>query len=135
MSLMTELFVADEEGARAYDSLSPGAVQRVQLGGLTNLEFETLWAILEGEEWDAKKHGLRRVVNRGEDWVFEFPGAYVEKLRTLGASEQASAVATWAATEEIAAEPEDMAPVIGQLVALAGSAATKRLKLYLWFAL
>jgi hypothetical protein len=135
MGLMTEIFIADEKQARTYDSLSPGAVERVQLGGLTNLEFETLWAILEGVEWDPETHALAEIVGGEEAWIHEFPAGYVEKLCKLGAQESASAAVTWAATEEISAMPEEVLPIIGQLVALARAAAARNLRLFLWTSL
>jgi hypothetical protein len=63
MNVLTELFVAPVESAKSYDATSGSKFERVQLGGLTNLEFETLWAIIEGEEWDAEKHQLREVTS------------------------------------------------------------------------
>lgn len=62
MGLMTELFVAEGKDAKGYDPVSSSGTERVQLGGLTTLEFETLWAILEGEEWNPEKHVLREIV-------------------------------------------------------------------------
>jgi hypothetical protein len=135
MGLMTELFVAERGQAKTYTPASPGDIERAQLGGLTSLEFETLWAILQGEEWTLEKHALREVVSREESWIHEFPGSYVEKLRTLGGSEMASAAAQWAATEEISSTADEVLPIIEQLVSLARSAAAKRKTLFVWVAL
>lgn len=135
MGLMTELFVAEDRDAKGYDPESAEGFERAELGGLTNLEFETLWSILEGEDWDPKKHGLKEVAARPESWIFRFPPSYVDRLQQLRDSDLAVAAAAWAATEEISTTPAEVAPIIGQLVALARSAAKKRQGLYVWTSL
>jgi hypothetical protein len=137
MGLMTELFVATPERAATYDVDSGPTFERFQLGDFTNLQFEMLWAILEGEEWDPDKHGLREIVCRddGAQFVFQFPPPFVERLRSLTADAKVSAAATWAAMEEVSADQADVAPIIDNLVALS-EAATKGVHgLFVWFSL
>jgi hypothetical protein len=135
MSVLTELFVDDEQKASTYNPATAAGIERAQLGGLTNLEFETLWAIVEGEEWDVEKHALREVASGDSFWVHQFPAEYVAQLQALGPSEISAAAATWAATDEIMAAPEDVSPVIDQLVALARSATKTGKGLFIWTAL
>ena len=63
MGLLTELFVARDEEAKTYDHESAARFSSLQLGGLTNLEFETLWAILAAEEWSPETHALDEVAS------------------------------------------------------------------------
>ncbi|MBL9149380.1 MAG: hypothetical protein JNM94_11860 [Phycisphaerae bacterium] len=135
MSLLTDLFVAKESSASGYGPDSAARFDRAQLGGLTNLEFETLWAILLGQEWDVETHALREVVAGDESWIHQFPPSYVAKLLTLGTAEMTSASKKWAATEEVSATPEEMSPVIDALVRLARSAHSKGEGLFLWTSL
>jgi hypothetical protein len=135
MGLLTELFVAREDVAKSYDLKRGRDVESVKLGGLTNLEFEILWAIVGAEEWNVKTHALEQVASTAETWTFRFPPAYVEKLRGLGASDVSTAAVAWAATEELRCKPSDVEPAITKLVALARSFADARLSLYLWTSL
>src|SRR3954447_20545658 len=101
MSLLTELFVARDKEAREYDHGSEGRFPGAQLGGLTNLEFETLWAILTDEEWSPEKHELTLIAERGGSFTFRFPEPYVERLKRLKPEEITVAATSWAATDEI----------------------------------
>ncbi len=135
MSLQTDLFVASEGSASKYGAVSGATYERAQLGGLTNLEFESLWAILLEQEWDVDMHSLPEVVPGDESWIHQFPASYVAKLLTLGPAEVRSAAEAWAAIEEVSATPDEMAPVIGKLIALARSADSKGQGLFLWTSL
>src|ERR1044071_872060 len=66
MGLQTDLFVGSIDDARNYDGEATTALERDQPGGLTNLEFETLWAIVANEAWDVKRHALEEVASTEE---------------------------------------------------------------------
>jgi len=104
----------------------------VKLGGLTNPEFETLWAIVSAEEWNPDSHALEEVTSDGGTWTFRFPRQYLEMLRTLDSSAISSAAGSWAETDELPCEPADVEPVIQQLVSLARSVDDPGLGLFLW---
>jgi hypothetical protein len=134
MGLLTELFVATEEQARGYDGASATGFAPVEFGGLTSLEFESLWAIVEAQEWSPDRHILKEVAS-GEEWgTFRFPAPYVERLRRLEPADVAAAATAWAATEEIAGDPADIEPVVRALVSLARSVEGPR-GLYVWTSL
>ena len=135
MGLMTELFVAAPEMAASYGPRMGEGFQRVELGGLTNLEFETLWAILENDEWNAGKHALIEVVSTKSSWTYQFPAPFVAKLQVIDQIAIRSAAESWSATEEMAASPADVLPIINALVDLARSAAAKNQGLFLWTSL
>jgi hypothetical protein len=132
MGILTELFVATDEEGRSYDSESAGRFQSVELGGLTSLEFETLWAILEAKEWGPDSHALHEVRPSGDTWTFKFPAAYVERLRKLDSAGIAAAAERWAATEELACAPAEVEPVIVALVSIARSFHDGDRSLFLW---
>jgi hypothetical protein len=135
MGLQTELFVGSIEDARKYDGDGTTALERIQLGGLTNLEFETLQAIIANEDWDVKRHALDEVASTEASWTFRFPDAYVTALQSLDVADMNNAATKWAATEEIAASPSDVLPVIESLVRLAKSASANGRDLFVWTAL
>jgi hypothetical protein len=135
MGLQTDLFVGTRDDASKYDGVPVNGRDRVQLGGLTNLEFETLWAIILDEEWDSARHRLEEVASTDESWTFRFPTAYVTAIKSLDAGAITKAAAEWAATDEIDALPSDVLPVIQSLVGLANSAFVKGRDLFVWTAL
>jgi hypothetical protein len=135
MGLLTELFVATDAEAKTYDDSSADRFRGAKLGGLTNLEFETLWAILAREEWNPKTHALGEVASSDSTWTFKFPRAYIERLRAVDAQAISAAAKSWAATEELSCEPADVEPVIEQLVSLARSLDEPSLSLFVWTSL
>jgi hypothetical protein len=136
MAVMSQLFVAREADAQKFAPASAGPLERVELGGLTSLEFETLWAILEGEEWSPEKHELQEIIGDDEEsWVHQFPPTYVERLTALAPGQVQSAAEAWAQTEEISGAAADVAPAIESLVKLARSAKAKKLGLFVWTSL
>lgn len=135
MGLLTDLFVGSIDQAQSYDSISPSNVERAQFSGLTNLEFETLRAILADEEWDVERHALELVSETDETWTFRFPADYVRRLQELDSETMNRAASRWAATEEIACPPSEILPVIESLVGLAKSATANGQDLFVWTSL
>lgn len=91
MGLLSDFFVANEgEAARYADRMSEddqGKAIALQLRpaeykGFTDLEVGTLWAILEGKEWDADLHALESDEggDEGDSWLFRFPDRLVQLL-------------------------------------------------------
>lgn len=132
MDMLTELFVSPRQAAAEYGPASAARFERVQLSGLTNLEFETLWAILEGEEWDVEDHALREVASTDASWIHEFPDPYLDLLTRLTATAMHQAAAEWARTEEMAGSAADVFPILEQLVTLSRSAVRKGQRLFVW---
>jgi hypothetical protein len=135
VGLMTELFVALPQMAASYGPRNGEGFKRAQFAGLTNLEFETLWAILEDAQWDVKRHALLEIASTESTWTFQFPAPYVAKLRATDQKKIREAAELWSATEEVAASPADVLPVIEALVELARNAAAKGEDLFLWTSL
>jgi hypothetical protein len=135
MGLLTELFVGHDGDAKKFDAARGSGARSVKLGGLTNLEFETLWAILSAEEWNPETHALEEVASTDSTWTFKFPRAYIDRLRALDAPGISSAAKSWAATEELSCKPAEIEPVIHQLVSLARSVEDGRLDMFVWTSL
>ena len=137
MAILTDVFVSLVSDAPKYESLQasgqPGTQFEVaQFNGLTNLEFGTLWAILNNEEFDFDKHALESLAPEGETWLFRFPAAYVQKLATLGPAQAKKTAATWASTDELQWEPAEAEEVVGELIRLAKLAGLPSKGLYFW---
>jgi hypothetical protein len=135
MGMLTDLYVASPSSARGYDKAHGGSFEREELGGLTNLEFETLWAILSDEEWDAGRHALEEVASTESSWTFQFPPEYSARLRALDDEALARVAARWAETEEISGSAEDVLPVIQALVRLAHLVVPEKTALFVWTSL
>ena len=140
MSILTEIFVARPEDALEFDRLARVGVvpearfKRIRFGGLINLQFEILWAILEKCEWDPNVHKMEMVLldDNGEVWLFKFPDKFLDSLIELKSDEKQDVLSAWAAAEEMNADPSDVEPVLEGLITLALAAKGKGENLYLW---
>jgi hypothetical protein len=141
MSILCDLFVGTRDEALAYAN-SPAAEQAGlgqqmllrSFNGLTSLEFGTLWAILEEQEWDPDRHELADVeIDDGADvWLSQFPEEYVELLAGYDADALFDAAQTWSETEELMSNVDTTLPVLRALVELANEAIAQRKGLYVW---
>ena len=144
MSILCELFVANEADALRFgeeqsdgdDDEEPGSeFESLPLGGLTSLEFGTLWAIIEGRRWSRATHSLepmREPEEMMETWLFRFPAPFVARLALLTDAEVAAVAAKWARTEEVNSGAEEIEPVVESIGELARSAIASKRGLYLW---
>lgn len=105
-----------------------------QYKGITGLEIGTLWAILEAQEWDVKKHMPDdiQVDDEGESWLHRFPGGLVALLANAGHEALAKASELWAKTEELDCDAADLRPLLEDLRSLARQAAADGTSVYLW---
>ncbi len=143
MGLLSDFFVANEgEAARYADRMSEddqGKVIALQLRpaeykGFTDVEVGTLWAILEGKEWDADLHELESDGggDEGDSWLFRFPDRLVLLLAHVEHSALDAALPRWADTEELQVDVEELRPVVLDLQRLAKQAIAEQKSLYLW---
>ncbi|TSD57041.1 hypothetical protein FFI97_023085 [Variovorax sp. KBS0712] len=143
MGLLSDFFVANEgEAARYADRMSEddqGKAIALQLRlaeykGFTDLEVGTLWAILEGKEWDADLHELESDEggDEGDSWLFRFPDRLVQLLAHVEHSALDAALPRWADTEELQVDVAELRPVVLDLQRLAKQAIAEQKSLYLW---
>ena len=141
MSILADFFVSTPEQAIQYassidDRLALKAtLQPVETNGLTPLELGTLWAILAGTEYDAKKHALEEVRwgERNESWLFRIPEVLVRFLAGMNQHSLDSASETWSQTEELQCSARDVQPVLTALRDLADRQThAEGQSLYLW---
>ena len=141
MSILADFFVSTPEQAIQYASSIEAHValkatlQPFETNGLTPLELGTLWAILAGTEYDAKKHALEDVRwgERNESWLFRIPEALVGLLASMNQHSLDSVSETWSETEELQCSPRDVQPVLTALRDLADRQMhAKGQSLYLW---
>ena len=141
MGLLCDLFVADKNAALSYaDMAREGAPDRAEglsvreFKGLTSLEFGTLWAILEKQEWDVDRHMLIDVAfgEGNESWLHQFQDEYVGLLAALDADAMQAAAQEWAQSEELDCDAEAVLPVVQALVELSREAISQRKELYMW---
>ena len=111
MGILADIFVSDTSEALAYETSQIGdwtshinRYQPIQLRNLTNLEFSTLWALLENEEWDLDKHDLEVIEfsEDGESWLYKFPEKLINLLSNLDSDSCIPFAEAWAKTDELA---------------------------------
>lgn len=137
MSIFTTVFVdTPDAAARFAQSGPPGDhPDTVQFGGLTNLEFETLWAIVCKENFNLERHALESLFlgKDGTPWLWRFPDAFVTTLSEFDTSQVANAAKAWVATEELSgSEPGEAEPVIKDLASMSRLARESGRALFLW---
>jgi hypothetical protein len=143
MGILSDFFVATPEEALRYanriEEPDEGAeieelLDPVQYKRFTDLEISTLWAILEGNDWDVDRHALE-YIEIGEDneaWLNRFPDELTSLLAKLEPDSQAAVLEAWASTEELACDPAELQPVVDDLQRLASEAAASEKSVYLW---
>jgi hypothetical protein len=135
MSVLSDIYISLENEAVKYDAAPNSFTERVQCKGMTPLELSTLWAIMRGVEWDAAlmdDFACLLETNGGERLVHSFPGEMVTALGQLSSDRIRDVSSKWATTEEMASSPEDIQPVVEEMVRLARSASASRRGLYIW---
>jgi hypothetical protein len=141
VGVRADLFVANNDDALLYEQLldsgqviAPGRYVVAHHQGLTGLEFSSLWAILEGSDWDVHRHMLQGVSTEAEQerWLEEFPASYVQQLAACDPAKLIQAAVAWSQTEELQCAASQLQPVLLDLQRLAQLALAEQKGLYLW---
>lgn len=141
MSILADFFMSTPEQAIQYASsieahkALKSTLQPFESSGLTPLELGTLWAILDGTEYDSKKHAFEDVRwgEGNESWLFRFPDMFIVLLAGIDQRALDSACEAWSQTEELQCSPQDVQPVLAALQDLAGrQTRAEGQSLYLW---
>jgi hypothetical protein len=137
MGILCDLFVATPEMASKYEAMLESeeprdSFVREEWKGVTQLEFEILWAMLDGRDWDPELHLLEKVEAGESTWLFRFPAAFAKELGALSRDRIKTLAAAWAAIEELQWPAEEAEEVIVSAVRLARQAAAADRGLYLW---
>src|SRR5260221_14475333 len=115
MSVQADLYVSrDDEDAVRYDIEPTSFGEREQYTSFTILELSTLWAKLQGVEWDVNsldEFPKVLVQNGGERSINRLPTAMATALARLTPELISVAAAKWASTDELACEPADVQPI------------------------
>ena len=136
MSLLADLYLSqDGQEAVRYDEQAESFADRLQFTSFTELELSTLWASLRNEKWDVSSLDQFTCVFQlpgGDKSIHRLPNAMVADLAVLDSRKISDAASTWAATDEMACEPDDVRPIIEGLVGLAIKASQTGKGIYLW---
>jgi hypothetical protein len=135
MGMLTDVFVAEPAAAATYASVAGAGFKRMQLARMTSLEFELLWAILEGKSWEPGTHTFENIADAESNWTFRFPSAAVDLLSALDAQAIVKVAKSWSECEELACEPSDLEPILRELRQLANAARSSKHGLFLWVSL
>ena len=136
MSVLSDFYLADPQHSKDYniDQKCP-EIDRAQYKGMTPLELSMLWAITEKKEWDVAmmdEFPEVLIVDGGERLIFQVPMEAVQRFASLSETEVGTAAAAWSQTEELACEPNDIQPVIEEIVRLSKRGLETKRNLYLW---
>ena len=136
MSLLADFFLSpDDADAVRYEEEPASFADRLQLKSLTELELSTLWAILQGVEWDESMldHFASVFEQQAKDSTIQrLPDALLTDLIALSPADTPAVASKWAATDELACKAEDVLPVIQDLRALASKASGTQQHVYFW---
>lgn len=136
MSVLADFYIADRGSAPNYDEAQEcDDADRVQSNRITPFELSMLVAILEKKKWDATmmdQFSQVLIVDGGERLIHEVSPALVEHLSKMRPEEVESAAEAWARMEEMACEPDELRPLLEDLVRLAGRARSTNRQLFLW---
>ena len=136
MSLLADLYLSqNDQEALQYNERAESFVDRLQFTSLTELDLSTLWASLRNEQWDVSSLDQFTCVFQlpgGEKCIHRLPKAMVVDLAGLDSQKISIAASKWAATDEMACEPDDVRPIIEGLVGLAIKASQTEKEIYLW---
>jgi hypothetical protein len=137
MSLLSDFYLAenDDEARRYKDSQKPFG-DREQFTSLTDLKISTLWAGMQGVEWDIETHQLLTVFEKpAGPWIWRFPAPLAKELAETTPEKVLQVAAQWSATDEMACSPSDVVPIIEALAGLAKKASDTKRNLYFWLSL
>lgn len=136
MGILAELYVAnDDQQALKYDATPDIFSHRRQYGRFTALELSTLWAIMQGTEWDLvlmDAFPALLVVDGGERLVHRLPEPMIEALAKMTKEEILTSSEKWASSAELRCKPSDVQPIIEGLVQLSREASAAGKAVYLW---
>jgi hypothetical protein len=136
MSVQAEIYVSHDDSEAVRYSNEPSAfADREQFTSFTVLELSTLWAKMQGVEWDVSLlDGFPTILlqNGGEQSIIRLPASMGIELAALTPDQVLGVSAKWAATDELACEPSDVQPVIEGLVRLAKRASETGRNIYFW---
>jgi hypothetical protein len=95
--------------------------------GITPLELSTLWAIIEGAEWDVKMMRLFPIVTAvsvGDQIVHEIPASIAERLAAMSQDDIARIAQLWTTTVEMSLRGDETSQIVAELARLSARALT-----------
>ncbi|MBX7131930.1 MAG: hypothetical protein K1X67_04540 [Fimbriimonadaceae bacterium] len=112
-----------------------GFVDRAEYKDFTPLELSTLWSIVRDTEWDVDSMDefvCLLEVDGGARLIHSLPSAMISELAALPPDRLAPVTTAGAATEEMDCNPEDIRPIVDDMVRLSRLALDSGRGVYLW---
>jgi hypothetical protein len=137
MALLADFYISTDKDALAYDenqSLVPPS-DKAEYKGFTPLGLSTLWAILNGRDWDVKlmdEFACLMVKDGGAQLIHRAPEAFLMLLASADPETLKRSADAWARTDELDCDPSETEPIVLDLVRLAQRAKATNKNLYLW---
>jgi hypothetical protein len=133
--LLADIYVSSHDEATKYDAMPEQFTDRAQYCGVEPGLLSVLWSIMRDIEWDVamlEKFPWLLPKFGGKSQIYRIPAEMVAELAVLSPDRIGAVASAWAATEELNCRPEDIIPVVGDLVRLARRAVETDLGVYLW---
>lgn len=135
MGLLAEIYLSRDDEAVRYDTAPAEFADRALYTGLTPLELSTLWALIQGVEWEVDsldEFPCLLQIDGGERLIHRLPAKMMTELAALSPERVEALLPAWAATEELRCSPEDVRHVVDGLVRLARKAGETGQSVHLW---
>jgi hypothetical protein len=131
MGMSSHFFLAGRAASSAPSDVSQSPREDgANYLGITPLELSTLWAIIEGSEWDVKMMRLFPIVTAvsvGDQIVHEIPSPIAERLAAMSQDDIARIAQMWTTTVEMSLRGDETGQIVGELARLSARAlATRR---------
>ncbi|MFN0051872.1 MAG: hypothetical protein ACKV0T_06755 [Planctomycetales bacterium] len=135
MSILADIYISGDDDAVKYDTAPDQFADSAHYKGVTPLELSMLWSILRGIEWDValldEFPSLLQDESRGR-YIHRLPPALVSELATLAPDRMAAVTSAWAATEELSCSPDEIQPVVDDLMRLSRRSLETSQSVYVW---
>ena len=134
MSMPTIFFTAAEAAAAQLDlnhDLPPEDVH--ECGGVDVLKLSTLWAIIDGRDWDpAIIRAFGQIKSTNSEWTYSIPADLTQKIASVEGVELERVTKAWSATDEMACSPGDAMALLSDIARVARRALETQRQLFLY---
>ena len=138
MGLLADIYISDPVAAKKYNEPAAQAeYDRVEWHDLTELDFSSLWSVLQGVPWSQAHMDEFECIfstSDGERAIFRFPQDMISSLSDLAEDKFNNVAAGWIKEEleKLGCTQEEVERSVSDLARLSRSALTSGKSLYLW---
>ena len=107
-----------------------------ELNAIDTLKLSTLWAIIDEKTWDVDSmDAFQELYSAESEWMHLIPDELTQKIAFLDDAKLTRVSKEWAATDEMACQPEEAREVFRAIAKIAARAIQTHRKFYLYTSL